>query len=414
MFYTDDNVFKKGLLTVKTNQSQRFVFKHLHIYSENGMIEDGFVLTDGEKIEAYGSMADLPDSAHSAEPLTFPETFKVLPGMIDVHIHGANGADVMDGTAEALNTMAEALPREGTTSFLATTMTQDAATIEHALANVKHHMEADIQPGTAEVLGVHLEGPFISEKRCGAQPLDAITPPDLSLFKKWQELAGHHIKLVTIAPELEGALELISYLKETGVVASAGHSDAGLKDMEAGMKAGVSHVTHMFNGMRGLHHREPGVAGSALLHDELTTELIADGIHVHPAVIKLTFQRKQKEGIILITDAMRAKCLKNGTYTLGGQEVFVNGETAVLKDGTLAGSILKMDQAALNMMEFSDCSLEDIVYMTAVNPAKQLNVFDRKGSIQSGKDADLIVLNEKNEVVMTLCRGAIAFSKREV
>ncbi len=414
MFYTDDNVFKKGLLTVKTNPSQRYMFKHLHIYSENGMIEDGFLLTNGEKIEAYGPMTDIPASAATAEQLTFPENFKVLPGMIDVHIHGANGADVMDGTAEALQTMAEALPKEGTTSFLATTMTQDKATIEHALANVHRYKEAGGQPGTAEVLGVHLEGPFISEKRCGAQPPDDIIPPDLSLFKEWQRISGNNIKLVTLAPELEGSLELISFLKETGVTASAGHSDAGLKEMADGIKAGISHVTHLFNGMRGLHHREPGTAGSALLHDELKAEVIADGIHVHPAVVKLAFQQKQKEGIILITDAMRAKCLKNGTYTLGGQEVFVKGEKAVLEDGTLAGSILKMNQAALNMMDFTGCSLEDIVYMTAVNPAKQLHVFDRKGSIRSGKDADLIILNEKNEVVMTLCKGVIAFSKRKV
>ncbi|MFO6496586.1 MULTISPECIES: N-acetylglucosamine-6-phosphate deacetylase [Bacillus] len=414
MFYTDDNVFKKGLLAVKTNQTKRYILKHLRIYSENGMIENGFVLTNGETIEACGSMSELPEAAQTAEPLTFPENFKVLPGMIDVHIHGANGADVMDGTPEALNTMAEALPKEGTTSFLATTMTQDAASIEQALANVKRYMESDIRPGTAEVLGIHLEGPFISEKRCGAQPPDAIIPPDLSLFKAWQELSGNHIKQVTIAPELEGSLELISYLNKTGVVASAGHSDAGLKEMEAGIEAGLSHVTHLFNGMRGLHHREPGVAGSALLHRELIAELIADGIHVHPAVMKLAFRQKQKEGIILITDAMRAKCLKNGTYTLGGQEVFVKDEKAVLQNGTLAGSILKMDQAARNMMEFSECTLEDIVHMTAVNPAKQLQIFDRKGSIKNGKDADLIVLNEKSEVVMTLCKGVIAFNKREV
>ncbi|WP_270572894.1 N-acetylglucosamine-6-phosphate deacetylase [Bacillus glycinifermentans] len=394
--------------------SQRFIFKHLTIYGENETIQDGFLLTNGEKIEAYGPMADIPDSAETAEPLQFPETFKVLPGMIDVHIHGANGADVMDGTQEALQTMAESLPKEGTTSFLATTMTQDASTIERALENAKRYQSEQNQPGAAEILGIHLEGPFISEKRCGAQPADAIISPDLAVFKEWQQLSGNNIKLVTISPEAEGALELIAYLKETGVIASAGHSDAVLEEMKAGIKAGISHVTHLFNGMRGLHHREPGVAGSALLYPELRTELIADGIHVHPAIVKLTFMQKQKEGIILITDAMRAKCLQNGTYTLGGQEVFVEGEKAVLKDGTLAGSILKMEQAARNMMEFADCVLEDIVYMTAVNPAKQLQVFDRKGSIRNGKDADLIVLNEHNEVVLTLCKGAIAYSKREV
>ncbi|NPC94766.1 N-acetylglucosamine-6-phosphate deacetylase [Bacillus sp. WMMC1349] len=396
------------------NHSSRLVFKHLNIYSENGQIEDGFVVTNGEKIEAFGEMTDFPRSIYSAEPVEFPENYKLLPGMIDVHIHGANGADVMDGTTEALTTIAKALPAEGTTSFLATTMTQDAADIELALANAKHYKTSVQQTGTADMLGIHLEGPFISEKRCGAQPPNAIIRPDLSLFKKWQSLSGRNIKLVTIAPELKGSIELIHYLKKTGVIASVGHSDAGLKDMKTAMKAGVSHITHLFNGMRGLHHREPGVAGSALLYKELITELIADGIHVHPAVIKLTFQQKQKEGIILITDAMRAKCLKNGTYSLGGQEVFVKDEQAVLADGTLAGSILKMDQAILNMMKFSECSLEDIVYMTAVNPAKQLGVYDHKGSIQIGKDADLIVLNEKNELIFTLCKGVIAFNKRGV
>jgi N-acetylglucosamine-6-phosphate deacetylase len=184
--------------------------------------------------------------------------------------------------------------------------------------------------------------------------------------------------------------------------------------VKRGIEAGVIHVTHLYNGMRGLHHREPGVAGASLLHKELITEMIVDGIHIHPVVVNLTFQQKGKEGIILITDSMRAKWLDDGISSLGGQKVIVKNGKALLENGSLAGSTLKMNEAITNMMSFTGCSLEEAVYMGAYNPAKQIGILDKKGSIQSGKDADLVVLDKENKVVMTICRGQIAFNKERI
>ncbi|MEH7238755.1 N-acetylglucosamine-6-phosphate deacetylase [Bacillus sp. JJ1562] len=384
---------------------------NLTIYSEEGIIEKGFIEIDGEKITRVGQMADF-HASDKDEVIAFDDSYSLIPGMIDLHIHGASGADVMDATPDALETMTKVLPKEGTTSFLATTMTKTKDDIENAIGNI-----ADFIPkqnlGSAEILGAHLEGPFLSPKRAGAQHPDNIINPDVELFKEWQTLSGDNIRLVTLAPEEPGGLELTTHLKNTGVVASIGHSDAVYDEVEAAIEAGVTHATHLFNGMRGLHHREPGVAGAVLLHNEVKCEMIVDGIHIAPKMVKFAYKNKGSEGSILVTDAMRAKCLGAGMYDLGGQEVIVNEERAVLKDGTLAGSILKLNDAVRNMMKFTDCSLQDITEMTAVNPAKQINVFDRKGSIKAGKDADLVIVNDQLEVIMTFCRGKLAYSNRE-
>jgi N-acetylglucosamine-6-phosphate deacetylase len=200
-------------------------------------------------------------------------------------------------------------------------------------------------------------------------------------------------------------------LHENDVIASIGHSDAIYEEMEKAVEAGAKQVTHLFNGMRGIHHREPGVAGSALLFKELMVELIADGIHVRPEVMKLVINAKGTEGMILITDSMRAKCLKNGVYDLGGQDVSVSDGKALLADGTLAGSILKMNDSIKNILEAADISLSEAVQMASVNPAKQLKVYDTKGSISPGKDADITILSNEYQVEMTICRGEIAYKK---
>lgn len=227
-------------------------------------------------------------------------------------------------------------------------------------------------------------------------------------------MAENQIKLVTLAPEQPNGLDLAAHLKATGVVASIGHSDATYDQIDKAIQAGTTHVTHLYNGMRGLHHREPGVLGAAYLRDELYVELIADGIHCRPEMIKLAYNQITSERMILITDSLRAKWLEKGTYDLGGQPVYVNETKATLSDGTLAGSILKMNDAIKNTMEYTDCSMTDIIKMTAENPAKQLRIFDRKGSIQVGKDADLVILNDRLDVEMTFCRGNLAFKKENV
>ena len=389
---------------------KRWLLKNATVYAETGKIEQGYVLIAGEKVADIGPMSLCPTDI-DAKVVELSPQFAVVPGFIDVHIHGAAGADVMDATPAALHTMANTLPAEGTTSFLATTMTAPSEQIEAALRNVARYMAEANRPGAAEVLGVHLEGPFLSPKRAGAQHPRHLVDPDVSLFQRWQEAAGGHIRLVTLAPERDEGLALTAYLKETGVIASIGHSDAVYEEVKAAIAAGVTHATHLFNGMRGIHHREPGVAGGVLMHEEVMCELIADGLHVAPPMVRFAYRNKGSEGLILITDAMRAKCLGDGQYDLGGQEVSVRGGEARLADGTLAGSVLKLGEAIRHVLDYTGCTLEEVIRMASWNPAKQLSVSDRKGSLHPGKDADLVILNEQYEVIMTFCRGVLAYSK---
>ncbi|WP_160725906.1 N-acetylglucosamine-6-phosphate deacetylase [Bacillus sp. USDA818B3_A] len=386
------------------------LLKGLQVYTNGAIIENGYIKIKDQKVVEVGKTEELTFE-EAVEVVDFPSNFKAIPGYIDVHIHGVNGADTMDGTKEALETMAASLPKEGTTSFLATTMTQEQESIEKALTNAGEFIANQPAHGKAEILGIHLEGPFVNSKMAGAQPIESIIDPDLSLFKKWQVLSNENIKLVTLAPERPGGLELIGYLKENGIIASIGHTDATYADVSEAISAGASHVTHLYNQMRGLHHREPGVVGAAFLRDELKAEIIVDGVHVCPEMVKLAFKQKRSEGLLLITDAMRAKCLKNGKYDLGGQDVFVKDGKAVLENGTLAGSTLKMGCAVKNMLTFTGCTLNEAIEMASVNPAKQLNVYDRKGSIAPGKDADIVILDDQLEVFMTFCRGVLAFKK---
>lgn len=390
--------------------SNKYVIRDMTIYTEDGPISHGFLKIEGGKITELGVL-EKDVEFHDFTELKLPGGCTVIPGLIDVHIHGADGADVMDGTRSALEQLSKALPREGTTSFLATTMTQSMGEIERALINVGNYIEESEFHNGAEILGVHLEGPFINKSMAGAQPVQHIMNPQIEVFKRWQELSKGNIKLVTLAPEIEGGIELIRYLKETGVIPSIGHSNATYQESVEAIEAGANHATHLFNQMRGLHHREPGVVGAVFLRNELTAELIADGVHVRPEMLNLAYKMVGSNRIVLITDSMRAKCLKNGTYDLGGQDVTVKDGRAVLSDGTLAGSILKLGQALKNMMSFTNCTLENVIQMGSSNPAKQLNVFHRKGSIAVGKDADLVVLDGNLDVYMTLCNGKIAFEE---
>lgn len=343
----------------------------------------------------------------TTEGLTFNQNVIVIPGFIDEHIHGVNNSDTMDATYDALKNISQSLVKEGTTSYLPTTMTQSVDNIIKALNTIQGYM-AHPEDG-AEVLGVHLEGPFIHQDACGAQPKEYIVNPSVSQFKDYQKASGNAIKFVTIAPDAPGGLELIQYCKEHNIVASIGHTKATYEQTLEAIRHGASSVTHCFNAMTGLHHREIGVVGATLLHDELNAEVIADGIHVHPKAIELLYKNKSKNNMTLVTDSMRAKGLEDGEYELGGQPVIVKDGQARLQDGTLAGSTLSMIDAVRNSIKYLKVSLEEVVYMASTNPAKKLGVFNRKGSIEIGKDADLVVLNKDYEIVMTICNGRIAY-----
>lgn len=374
--------------------------------AKNSHFTGDVFVEDGKIKEVGASVATVADVHIDATG----KNWTVVPGFIDVHIHGASSFDTMDATTEALNGFASALPREGTTSFLATTMTQSDEAISAALHNASLFTADETQ---AEMLGVHLEGPFVSTKRAGAQPVEHMIAPSSELFNKWQALSGNRIKLVTVAPELENGLAFIEEVTKSGVVASLGHTDATSDVVRNAVEAGASHITHLYNQMSPFHHREPGVVGGAFLEDALLVELIVDGIHSHPKAVNLAYRQKGASRIILITDAMRAKGLPPGTYDLGGQDVEVTHNDARLPDGTLAGSILTMENAAKNMKAMTNCTLAELVAMTSTNAANQLGLVN-KGKIEPGKDADLTIVDEDWNVQLTICRGNLTYSKEEV
>lgn len=333
-----------------------------------------------------------------------------LPGFIDGHIHGAAGADTMDATQESLHKMAAWLPNEGTTTFLATTITQEEEAIETALEQVRLFVH---QAGEAELIGVHLEGPFVNPVKAGAQPLAHIRQPDTELFRKWQKLSGNKIKVVTLAPECDEDYQLTQLLASEQIVASAGHTDSSFEQIKDAAEQGITQLTHLCNQMNGIHHRDVGAVGAAFLLPELMSELIADGIHVAPEMLRLVYQNVGPDRLILITDSLRGKGLEDGTYDLGGQAVTVKDGKALLPDGTLAGSMLQMKDAVRNMAAFADGSVADIAKMTAENPAKQYGIYDRKGSLAIGKDADIVLLDDQLTLQATYCKGNLAYQKEE-
>ncbi len=344
--------------------------------------------------------ADVSD----AEVLSLPENALVVPGFIDTHIHGAGGADTMDASPAALAVMASTLAREGTTAFLATTMTQSEAATCAALRAVGAYVGEAHTTG-ALCLGAHMEGPYLAEKYAGAQPREHLQAPSVPSFESYQRAADGCVRLVTLAPELPGAAALVSHLSQQGIAVSVGHSDAGDADIRRAIAAGLSRVTHTFNAQRPLHHREIGVVGAALLHDALVCELIADTIHVSPAAMQLLVKSKTPARITLITDAMRAKGLGNCTSELGGQTVYVKGGEARLADGTLAGSVACMNQMVKNMVEVAGLSLTDAVDCATINPARALHIDNERGSVRVGKRADYTVLSPDFDVLLTIRDG---------
>ncbi len=356
---------------------------------ENGKI--AYIGNDDTNIESYADM----------------DGKIVLPGFIDEHIHGAAGCDAMDGTAEALKQIAEAIASEGTTGFLATTMTQSVENIERAMFAVKEYRSVSRETG-AELLGVHLEGPFISPDYIGAQPLEYVIKPDSDIFDRFNEACGGCVKLITMAPEESGAEEFIKHAVKNGAVVSIGHSGAGYETVCKAAEWGASNITHTFNAQKGVHHREIGVAGSALLLDSYNCEIICDTIHVSVPAIKLVIKNKPHDKVTLITDAMRAKHMPDGVSELGGQTVYVKNGEARLANGALAGSVLKMNVAIKNLVN-NGVSFTDAVDFATINPAKNLKIFDKKGSIKIGKDADFAVVDDEMNVALTVRGGNVIY-----
>ncbi len=382
------------------------VFSGMRILQGQTWLSDHAVVVEHDKIKAI-IPKNMASHHHPAKEIKLQADDMLVPGFIDLHVHGARGSDVMDASAESFATIGNALAEEGVTGYLATTMTAPKKEIEAVLAAIPDAIQ---QKTGAAVLGVHLEGPFIAKDKCGAQNAKNVLAPDAALVAEWQRLAQGAIKLVTLAPELPGVIKLIEALCEANIVAAIGHTDANYEQTTAAIKAGCTHGTHIFNAMSGLHHRAPGAAGALLLTPEVTVDLIADGVHLHPATVEMVYRSKGTDRLILISDAMRAKCMCDGQYDLGGQQVTVQNGVAALKDGTLAGSLLKIPLAIKNIMQFSGCTLVDALRMVSYNPARKLKLHANKGSIEIGKDADLVVLSSGLDVKMTMREGSVVFA----
>ena len=343
-----------------------------------------------------------------AEEIVLPDDAIVIPGFVDEHIHGAGGSDGMDGTVEDIAIIAKTIAAEGTTSFLVTTMTQSKENITKAMQAVKEYRNANAKDG-ARVAGIHLEGPFIAADYKGAQPLEYVVAPDKDVFDEYNAASGNAIKIVSLAPEVAGADEFIRHLAKQGIVASIGHSGAKYPEIANAVNAGAKNVTHTYNAQTALHHREIGVVGSAMLIDALNCELIADTIHVSVPAMQLLVKNKPAYKLTLITDAMRAKGIPDGVSELGGQTVYVKNGEARLENGTLAGSVLRMNRAVQNMVEKVGVPFTQAVDYATINPAKTLGIDGEVGSIKVGKRADFTVLNTSYDVLLTVRDGEVIY-----
>jgi len=374
------------------------VFTNATIYTGEDKIEQGYIRFD-EQIKDVGKMSDFIQKP--GDDVKDLDNQLIIPGFIDIHSHGGYEIDNMDGDWEKINELTELLLQEGITSYFPTTMTQSPDNIEKALKAIRKAKETN-----SMIQGIHLEGPFISSDYKGAQPDTYIIDPDKSLLEKWNEKSGNQITLVTYAPEVTNTKEFEQYCMDNNIVLSAGHSGATYNEL---MNSETTHITHLFNGQRGLHHREVGVSGYGLLNDEVYVELIVDGHHVSKEMVRLTYKTKGAEGILLITDSMRAKGLPDGESELGGQKVYVKDKEARLEDGSLAGSVLTFIDAFKNMIEMSNCSVEEAVLMSSTNQAKEFRL-NNKGYVLPHYDSDLIVLSKQLNIEKTILGGNISYT----
>jgi len=343
----------------------------------------------------------------------------MVPGYIDLHIHGSAGYDVMDDTAEALPAIERLLARHGVTSYFPTTVTAPMDTTLRALerlANAIEERERDCErknknedgENRALPLGIHLEGPFISHARRGVHPPELLLAPTLTLFEQIWQAARGRIRMMTIAPELDGAPEVIAEAARRGVCVSLGHSDADFETAGGGIKAGARHATHTFNAMRPLDHRSPGILGAVLTDRRVSADIIADGVHLDPAIVKLFASAKGPEQTVLITDATSATGMPDGRYRLGSFEVDVR-DGKCMSNGKLAGSVLTMDRAVRNLARFAEWELPQAVAAASRNPARVARI-SNKGVLAAGADADFVVLNPVGDVLRTFIGGVECFS----
>ncbi|MFO7923842.1 MAG: N-acetylglucosamine-6-phosphate deacetylase [Bacteroidales bacterium] len=363
------------------------------------------ILLDGGKIVRLKPSGEIRQSgaALNAEGLV------AVPGFIDIHIHGAGGADSLDGTAEALETISRALARTGTTSFLSTMVVKPGKVNFH-LQIAGQYTGKDL--GGAELLGIYVEGPFINNAKRGGILSDCITMPSPELLDRIITEAGGAIKIMCLAPEIPGNEDIIRRLAKYGVIAAFGHSDAGYEETVRGFDTGISHVTHLFNAMRPLHHRNPGPLAAIFEHPDVSIELISDSHHVHPSLIKMTWKLSAKNNVVCITDGISGMGLPEGIYEYNNKKYRSENGLARYLDGTLIGSTMSLGNIAKNFMTFTGADFSQAVDAVTINPARIIGVDHRKGSIEPGKDADIVLTDNNFNIHYTIIAGRTVYQKQ--
>jgi N-acetylglucosamine-6-phosphate deacetylase len=370
-------------------------------------VSDAVILVDGTKIAAIGHRDEIQVPSDAVHYASAGST--VVPGFVDVHIHGAGGHDVMEGKADALAKVTETVARYGTTSMLATTVTapldETCKALEGIASYAKEQETGEQRRPRAEILGVHLEGPFISKAQRGVHPVDSLQKPSVEILERFMKAADGLVRIVTIAPELPGAPKLIEYAVSHGIIGAMGHTNATYDEARAGIQAGARHCVHTYNAMRPFAHRDPGILGAILTDPEVTAEVIADGHHVAGPAIQVLMGTKGFETVMLISDGIAATGMRDGTYPLGNFNVTVKDGVCRNEEGKLAGSTLTLDRA-LRFVVALGVPFADAVKMVTIQPARRIGVAGKKGILAPGCDADLVVLTPDLRVEGVMTRGA--------
>ncbi|WP_434138901.1 N-acetylglucosamine-6-phosphate deacetylase [Photobacterium leiognathi] len=375
----------------------RFALHPQRIFTPTGIAYNQYVIVNDGKIEAITETKPLDCDVTELEGQT------LVPGFIDIHIHGRAGADVMDATPQALQTIADALPKTGVVAWVGTTVTAPWQDIINALQQVREFCQQPKQVG-AKLLGSFLEGPYFTEAYRGSHPTQYLQAPSIAALAELKEVAGDSLIRVALAPEYQGSDEAIQWLTSQGIKTSIAHTSANFEQVTTAHQHGADCGVHLFNGMSGLHHREPGCAGAVLFHDMLV-ELIADGIHVHPVMMQLAYRMKGYQQLALITDCMRAGGLSDGKYQLGAQMITVTNGEARTDDGSLAGSTCSLDQALRNMIMLAGVPEWEAVQMATSVPAKYVGIDDKLGFIKPGYNASFALLDPQFQIQATLIDG---------
>jgi len=376
-----------------------YAIENGEVYAPSKMPEGTVVIVERGKVTFVGRK----EARYLKDTEIIDASAKIVaPGFIDMHMHGCAGFDVTEGRRGFLEEMSKFLAKHGVTSFLPTVLSTTKRKIFRAIENVR---ETQKRKG-ANVLGLYLEGPYLNVEEAGAQNPRYIMDPDLMEVKEILDAAGKTVKVVALAPEKVNAIQVIRELRTRGIVASAAHTSASYQEMLVAIEAGLSHVTHVFNAMRGFDCREIGAVGAALLHEELTTELIADGVHVHPCAIRILVKMKGYDKVVLISDAISATGLPDGEYELGGLAILVKDGVSTLRSGVLAGSTLTLDRAVKNMVELANVPVSEAIRMATLNPTSVLGL-KTKGEIKAGADADITILDRNLNVQSVMIRGEL-------